>query len=217
LAHSDIPAPPGYKYDQVAFALERDPEYTQGDSFQADLAEYARNHEGQLRLWSLVGRLDADGFLGSGKPGTMPLLFHQAPGLLRALEDPVNRGVWETLWAAVLRGDEEMAYGEWGAGHPDWLGPFQDAVRKIIGDERAPLEWRGRFAVGVFLLLSPVVLITRVGHPRRTRERKMMCITVTQEPHIYFLRISRDQGPPFCIRLNQWILAELVDMVSRLS
>ncbi|KAJ7367971.1 hypothetical protein DFH08DRAFT_10695 [Mycena albidolilacea] len=143
----DIPAPPGYKYDQVAFALERDPEYVQGDSFRADLAEYARNHEGQLRLWSLVGRLDADGFLGSGKPGTMPLLFHQAPGLLRALEDPVNRGVWETLWAAVLRGDEEMAYGEWGAGHPDWLGPFKDAVRKIIGDERAPLEWRGRFAV----------------------------------------------------------------------
>jgi hypothetical protein len=57
--------------------------------------------------------------------------------------------VWETLWAAVLRCDEEMAYGEWGAGAEtrEWLGPFKDAAREIAGDERAPLEWRGRFAV----------------------------------------------------------------------
>jgi len=142
----DIPVPPGYKYDTVAFALERDPEYIKDDAFQTDLAEYARKHEGLLRLWSLVGRLDADGLLGSGKPGTMALLFHQAPVLLRALEEPVNRGVWETLWTAVLRCDEEMADGEWGAGHPEWLGPFKDAARKIAEDERAPLEWRARFA-----------------------------------------------------------------------
>ncbi|KAF7353072.1 hypothetical protein MVEN_01275100 [Mycena venus] len=143
----NIPAPPGYKYDAVAFSLAQDSEYVKGNSFQTDLAEYAREHEGLLRFWSLVGRLDADGFLGSGKPGTMALLFHQAPVLLHALEDPVSRGVWETLWAAVLHCDEEMAEGEWGAGHPEWLGPFKDAVRKIAGDERAPLEWRARFAV----------------------------------------------------------------------
>ncbi|KAJ7862409.1 hypothetical protein B0H14DRAFT_2740596, partial [Mycena olivaceomarginata] len=89
--------PPGYKHNRGAFALEQDPEYVKGDSFQADLAEYARKHEGQLRFWSLVGRLDADGLLGSDAPGVgaMPLLFHQGPQLLRALEDPASRDVWE--------------------------------------------------------------------------------------------------------------------------
>jgi hypothetical protein len=79
--------------------LDADPEYVQGDSFQADLAEYARKHEGLLRLWSFVERLDAGGLLGAEKPGGggFPLLFHQGHQLLRALEDPVNRGVWETL------------------------------------------------------------------------------------------------------------------------
>ncbi|KAJ6551056.1 hypothetical protein DFH09DRAFT_1168250 [Mycena vulgaris] len=144
-----IPAPPGYKHDEVAFALERDPEYVKGDSFQADLAEYARKHEGQLRFWSLVGRLDADGLLGSDAPGigAMPLLFHQGPQLLRALEDPVNRDVWETLWAAVLRYDEEMAYGQWGSDNLEWLAEFKDAARKIAGDARVSLLWRGRFAI----------------------------------------------------------------------
>ncbi|KAJ7868189.1 hypothetical protein B0H13DRAFT_2064593 [Mycena leptocephala] len=145
----DIPAPPGYTYNAVSFTLVSDPEYVKDDddSFLADLAEYAREHEGLLRLWSLVARLEADRILG--EPGSMSLLFHQAPVLLRALEDPVQRGVWETLWAAVLHCDEEMAYGEWGAGAEmcEWLGPFKDAARKIAGDERAPLEWRGRFAV----------------------------------------------------------------------
>ncbi|KAJ7233126.1 hypothetical protein B0H12DRAFT_1076674 [Mycena haematopus] len=142
----DLPVPPGYKSDTVTFALARDPDCVH-DSFQTDLAEYARSHEGLLRLWSLIGRLEADGLLGSETPGTMSLLFHQAPVLLCALEEPVNRGVWETLWAAVLRCDEEMGDGQWGSGDPEQLGSFKDAVRKIVGDERAPLEWRARFAV----------------------------------------------------------------------
>ncbi|KAJ7458742.1 hypothetical protein B0H11DRAFT_183611 [Mycena galericulata] len=146
---ADIPAPPGYTFDEVTFALERDPGYVKGDSYAADIAEYARKHEGQLRFWSLVGRLDADGLLRSDRPGlgVMPLLVHGARVLLRALEDPVNRGVWETLWAAVLRCDEEMAYGQWGSDDPERLGEFKDAARKIAGDERAPLVWRGRFSV----------------------------------------------------------------------
>jgi hypothetical protein len=153
MRRSDIPAPPGYTFDDVAFALERDPGYVKGDSYAADLAEYARKHEGQLRFWSLVGRLDADGLLGSDQPGlgVMPLLVHGARVLLQALEDPVNRGVWETLWAAVLRCDEEMAYGQWGSDDPERLGEFKDAARKIAGDETVPLVWRGRFAVRVLL------------------------------------------------------------------
>ncbi|KAJ6532567.1 hypothetical protein B0H19DRAFT_1383946 [Mycena capillaripes] len=143
-----IPAPPGYKHNQVAFALERDPEYVKDDSFQADLAEYARKHEGQLRFWSLIGRLDADGLLGSDTPGVgaMPLLFHQGPQLLCALEDPVNRDVWETLWAAVLSCEEDMAYGQWGSENLEWLAEFKNAARKIVGDARVSLLWRGRFA-----------------------------------------------------------------------
>ncbi|KAJ7223288.1 hypothetical protein GGX14DRAFT_657841 [Mycena pura] len=146
---AEIPAPPGYTFDEVSFALERDPGYVKGESYAADLAEYARKHEGQIRFWSLVGRIDADGLLGSDRPGlgVMPLLVHGAPVLLRALEDPVNRGVWETLWAAVLRCDEEMAYGQWGSDEPERLGKFKDAARKIAGDETAPLVWRGRFAL----------------------------------------------------------------------
>ncbi|KAJ6521079.1 hypothetical protein DFH09DRAFT_1193251 [Mycena vulgaris] len=148
LAH-DIPVPPGYKHNEVASALERDPEYVKDNSFQADLAEYARKHEGQLRFWSLVGRLDADGLLGADAPGVgaMPLLLHQGPQLLCALEDPVNRGVWETLWAAVLHCDEEMAYGQWGSHNPERLSKFKDAVWKIAGDARVSLLWRGRFAI----------------------------------------------------------------------
>ncbi|KAJ7353094.1 hypothetical protein DFH08DRAFT_855918 [Mycena albidolilacea] len=141
--------PPGYKHNRGAFALEQDPEYVKSDSFQADLAEYARKHEGQLRFWSLVGRLDADGLLGSDAPGVgaMPLLFHQGPQLLRALEDPASRDVWETLWAAVLHCDEEMAYGQWGSHRLEWLAGFKDAARKIAGDARVSLLWRGRFAI----------------------------------------------------------------------
>ncbi|KAJ7029754.1 hypothetical protein C8F04DRAFT_1115757 [Mycena alexandri] len=144
---SDVPAPPGYKYDGVQFMLVPNPEYVKGDYFMAELAEYARNHDGLLRLWTLVGRLEAENTLGV--PGTTSLLFHQAPVLLRALGDPMQRGVWETLWASVLRGDDEMAFGTWGAGAETeaWLGAFKDAARTIAGDDRAPMEWRGRFAV----------------------------------------------------------------------
>ncbi|KAJ6557569.1 hypothetical protein B0H19DRAFT_1261177 [Mycena capillaripes] len=142
----DIPAPPGYTYDSVAFALVPDPDYDDdSDSLFTALAEYARAHEGLLRLWALVARLEADCLLG-GEPGTMSLLFHQGPVLLHALEDPVQRGVWETLWAAVGRCDQEMAYGAWGKGS-ERLGPFKQAARTIAGDERAPVEWRGRFAL----------------------------------------------------------------------
>ncbi|KAJ7097676.1 hypothetical protein C8R44DRAFT_811915, partial [Mycena epipterygia] len=143
---SDIPAPPGYKRN--GGTLDPDPEYVKDDSFLTDLAEYGRKHEGQLRLWSLVGRLEADRILGD--PGSMSLLFHQGPLLLCALEDPAQRGVWETLWEAVLHCDEEMAWGEWGAstvGAREWLSEFKDAVRTIAEDERAPMQWRGRFAV----------------------------------------------------------------------
>ncbi|KAJ6526325.1 hypothetical protein B0H19DRAFT_1275692 [Mycena capillaripes] len=148
LAHA-IPVPPGYKHNEVASVLEQDPEYVKGDSFQADLAEYARKHERQLRFWSLVGRLDADGLLGSDAPGVgaMPLLLHQGSRLLRALEDPVNRGVWETLWEAALRCDEDMAYGQWGSHNLERPAEFEDAARRIAGDERVSLLWRGRFAI----------------------------------------------------------------------
>ncbi|KAJ7681560.1 hypothetical protein B0H17DRAFT_1333649 [Mycena rosella] len=141
---SDIPAPPGYKYDGVQFMLVPDPEYVKDESLLCDLVEYGRAHEGRLRLWALVARLEADCILG--EPGLFSLLFHQAPVLLRALEDPAQRGVWQTLWVAVLSCDEEMAYGAWGAGD-ERLGPFKDAARTIAEDERTPIEWRARFAV----------------------------------------------------------------------
>ncbi|KAJ7738758.1 hypothetical protein B0H16DRAFT_1694710 [Mycena metata] len=144
---SDIPAPPGYKYDGVKFMLLPDSEYVKGDAFIADLAEYARDQDGLLRLWTLIGRVEAENTLGA--PGTTSLLFHQAPVLLRALEDPVQRGVWETLWASVLHGDDEMSFGTWGTGAETeaWLGAFKNAARTIAGDDRAPVEWRARFAV----------------------------------------------------------------------
>ncbi|KAI0039386.1 hypothetical protein FA95DRAFT_1599853 [Auriscalpium vulgare] len=142
---SDIPAPPGrYKLDTATYILVPDPEYVEADSFLCDLAQYAREREGLLRLWSLIARLEADRILGD--PGSMSLLFHQGPVLLLALADPVQRGVWETLWAAVLRCEEDMTYGTWGAGS-EWLGPFKDAARQIVRDERAPMESRARFAL----------------------------------------------------------------------
>ncbi|KAJ7141954.1 hypothetical protein C8R43DRAFT_586417 [Mycena crocata] len=142
----DIPAPPGYKYDRIVFALVPDPNYVKDDvtAFMAGLAEYAREHEGMVRLWTLVGRLEADRVLG--EPGSMSLRFHQGSRLLSALEDPTQRGVWETLWAGVGHCDDEMTYGAWGEGTPDGLGSFKDAV-KIIADERAGLSWRARFAL----------------------------------------------------------------------
>jgi hypothetical protein len=172
--------PPGYKHNRGAFALEQDPEYVKGDSFQADLAEYARKHEGQLRFWSLVGRLDADGLLGSDAPGVgaMPLLFHQGPQLLRVLEDPASRDVWETLWAAVLHCDEEMAYGQWGSHRLEWLAGFKDAARKIAGDARVSLLWRGRFAVCV-LLLNVVSLISCTDYAGGAREGKIMSVLMS--------------------------------------
>jgi hypothetical protein len=62
----------------------------------------------------------------------------------------INRGVWETLWAALLRCDKGLVYG-WGSGDREWLDSFKDAARKIAGDERAPLHWRARFAVRAIL------------------------------------------------------------------
>ncbi|KAJ7057261.1 hypothetical protein C8F01DRAFT_1086862, partial [Mycena amicta] len=39
--------------------------------------------------------------------GAYSLLFHPPSALLRALDDPLQRGVWETLWAALLRLEED--------------------------------------------------------------------------------------------------------------
>jgi hypothetical protein len=160
--------------------LERDPEYVKGDSFQADLAEHARKHEGQLRFWSLVGRLDADELLGSDAPGVgaMALLHHQGPQLLRALEDPVNRGVWETLWAAVMRCDEEMAYGQWGSHNLERLAEFNDAARKIVGDARVSLLWRGRFAVRA-LPPNVALLISCTDYVGGAQEGKVMSMLMS--------------------------------------
>ncbi|KAJ6506074.1 hypothetical protein DFH09DRAFT_1101496 [Mycena vulgaris] len=150
----DIAATPGYKYDSIKFILVPDREYVKGKSFVSDLAEYGRKQEEQLYLWSLVGRLEANYILI--ELSAFSLMFHQAPLLLCALENPVQRGVWETLWAAVMRCDEEMAWGTWGmsAGNGSWLGPFKDAARKIAGDQRAPMEWRARFAMRVFVIVE---------------------------------------------------------------
>lgn len=59
-------------------------------------------------------------------------------------------------YATVLCCDEEIAYGEWGAGAGtcEWLGPFKDAARTIAGDERAPMEWCGRYAVRAVLVFG---------------------------------------------------------------
>jgi hypothetical protein len=137
-----FPTPPGYK-DVPASGLELDPEYVEN---LADLAEYVRQHEAMVRLWALVGRLEADHSLG--EPGGMSLLFHHGAGLLRALEEPGLRGVWETMWAAVGECRDEMAWGTWGTcSRPEWLAAFKEAAVTIARDERAPLVWRGRFAV----------------------------------------------------------------------
>ncbi|KAJ7642581.1 hypothetical protein DFH06DRAFT_1213925 [Mycena polygramma] len=175
---SDIPVPPGYKL-KAPFSLEQDPEHVKSDSFQVELAEYARKHEGQLRFWSLVGRLEADGLfgIGPGGAGGWSLMLHQGRELLYALENPVNHGVWETLWAAVLHCDEEMAYGDWGNSEYDveWLAEFKDAARKIAGDDRAPLLWRARFAVRTLLLNAPAPLTSRTADVGGTPGRITIC------------------------------------------
>ncbi|KAJ7152864.1 hypothetical protein C8R46DRAFT_1027137 [Mycena filopes] len=140
----DIPAPPGHRYDRTRLIIVPDPAYVQRSTFPAELARYRRKQEGLIRLWGLVARLEADRILS--EPGAMTLLFHPAPALLRAVEDPVQRGVWETLWAAVLQCEEDME--DWGAGvGAQWLGPFKDALRAIVRDSRTPMEWRGRFSI----------------------------------------------------------------------
>ncbi|KAJ7774059.1 hypothetical protein B0H16DRAFT_1763726 [Mycena metata] len=101
----DVPTPPGYRYDRTRLILVPDPEYGQRSSFPHNLVRYRRK-QGLIRLWGLVARLESDHIVG--EPGSMSLLFHQAPMLLRALEDPVQRGVWETLWASVLQCEEDL-------------------------------------------------------------------------------------------------------------
>ncbi|KAJ7068729.1 hypothetical protein C8F01DRAFT_1119126 [Mycena amicta] len=144
----DVPVPPGYRPDDFAFKLVQDPEYEKGDSFPADLVEYTRQHEGQLRFWALVGRLDADGHIGAARgAGTMVLLLHQGEELLYGVEDEVNRDKWDTLWAGVLHCETEMSLGQWGSNSPERLADFKEAARKIAGDERVSLLWRGRFMI----------------------------------------------------------------------
>ncbi|KAJ6479503.1 hypothetical protein C8R47DRAFT_1137076 [Mycena vitilis] len=154
---SDIPAPPGYTYDSVEFVLVPDADYVQDDADLSAFADYARAHAGLLRFWVFVARLEADGLLGSpaGSGGTMSLLFHRPPILLRGLEDPVQRGVWETLWAAVGgSGDAEDL------NLPDVADDeLSEAARKIARDEKTPVQWRGRFAVSAlsFFLSSALM------------------------------------------------------------
>ncbi|KAJ7061579.1 hypothetical protein C8F01DRAFT_1137801 [Mycena amicta] len=158
----DIPAPPGYKLDEIKYQLVPDAEYVKNDTHNSELASYVRKHEGKIRFWSLVGRLEALHVFGDGDTaGYMSLLYHSGGALLRALEQPALRGVWETAWAAVpmlRQGNGGFPSGKWNGGDGDrerkWRASFLDAASKIAGDERASLEWRGRFAVIVESLQS---------------------------------------------------------------
>ncbi|KAJ7074588.1 hypothetical protein C8F01DRAFT_1101042 [Mycena amicta] len=146
---SDVPAPPGYKSDEVNFILVPDNDYVKDpDTHLTRLAEYAHAHQGLVRLWSLVGRLEADNTLCEPGPGAYSRLFHPASALLRALEDPLQRGVWETLWAALLRleDDDLLSGGLWTTQDKEQTA-FKDAARKIAEDETVPIEWRARFAL----------------------------------------------------------------------
>ncbi|KAJ7088439.1 hypothetical protein B0H15DRAFT_800914 [Mycena belliarum] len=139
---SDVPAPPGHSYDPVSFALI--PSSSAPDVALPALASYARSQSQYLRLWGLVSLLESSGALA---PGSFTLLFHQAPALLRGLEDPLQRGTWESLWVAAGAGqDDDMDWGKWGKGDSG-LGPFTGALKTIAQDKRAPLEWRARFAL----------------------------------------------------------------------
>ncbi|KAJ6528282.1 hypothetical protein DFH09DRAFT_1094542 [Mycena vulgaris] len=113
-----------------------------------ELSQARGARRARRRALLVVARLEADHILGP--PGTFSLLYHQAPMLLCALEEPTQRHVWATLWEAVLRCDEEMAYGKWGKEHDPqerhWFHEFKDAARKIAEDESTPVLWRGRFA-----------------------------------------------------------------------
>ncbi|KAJ6457572.1 hypothetical protein DFH09DRAFT_1349557 [Mycena vulgaris] len=84
-------------------------------------------------------------------PGYRYQGFTLAPMLLCAPEEPTQRHVWATLWEAVLRCDEERAYGKWGTEHDPqerhWFREFKDAARKIAEDESTPVLWRARFAL----------------------------------------------------------------------
>ncbi|KAJ7614733.1 hypothetical protein DFH06DRAFT_1240771, partial [Mycena polygramma] len=77
----------------------------------------------------------------------MSLLFHQPPLLLRALADPVQRGVWETLWAALGGGADAEDLNLPEVVGSEWLAEFTAAARIIARDEKTTLEWRGRFAL----------------------------------------------------------------------
>ncbi|KAJ7056844.1 hypothetical protein C8F01DRAFT_1155342, partial [Mycena amicta] len=155
---AEIPAPPGYILNEIEFKLVPDAEYVQDDAtYLRDVASYARQHEGMIRFWSLVGRLEAMRVYGDGTfADSWSLMCHSGESLLRALEQPALRGAWETLWASVpmLRpGNGQFPSGECkGTGSHDertqeWRASFLDAARRIAGDERASMEWRGRFAI----------------------------------------------------------------------
>ncbi|KAJ7690549.1 hypothetical protein B0H17DRAFT_1201671 [Mycena rosella] len=135
-----MPIPPGYEYIACAGGVTPDPKYVKDGSFLTQLARYGRQQEGMVRLWSLVGRLEADRVLG--EPGGMSLLLNS--GIPDALEYPAQRGVWERLWAALLRCGEDKTFGEWG---PEKTRAYQDVARKIARDDRVSWEWRGRFAL----------------------------------------------------------------------
>ncbi|KAJ7336813.1 hypothetical protein DFH08DRAFT_813129 [Mycena albidolilacea] len=132
----DVPVPPGYE-DHHGMLVQH-PEYEGSLSGRS-----SQNTRASTRGCCAY---DADDcLLDPGRPGEWLLVFYQGQELLRALENPINCGVWETLWAALLRCDRGLVYG-WGSGDLERLDSFKDAARKIAGDERAPLHWRARFA-----------------------------------------------------------------------
>ncbi|KAF7311941.1 hypothetical protein MIND_00205500 [Mycena indigotica] len=152
----DIPVPPGFKYDPLAFSVGPDAEYVRNDdTYLSDIASYTQEQEGMIRFWSLVGHLEAlHVFVDGSSAGAMTLLYHSGPSLIRALETPALRATWETVWAAVPMlqpGNGQFPNGTWNGDADErsvqWRAAFLDAANTIALDERAPMEWRGRFAI----------------------------------------------------------------------
>nr|GAT49064.1 predicted protein [Mycena chlorophos] len=154
----DVPVPPGYKLDPLQSELVIDPEYVEDDEDEdallSALAEYGVQHQGMLRFWSLVGRLEAMHVFGDGdSAGAMTLRYHSGDAMLRVLEFPLILAPWETCWAAVPMlkpGNDRFPAGKWNAGDErakGWREEFLSAAKKIVEDERPTMEWRGRFAI----------------------------------------------------------------------
>ncbi|KII94955.1 hypothetical protein PLICRDRAFT_33783 [Plicaturopsis crispa FD-325 SS-3] len=144
----EIPVPPGCHLNPTGDALVAETDYIPDESYTSSLAEYGRQHQAQLRLWSLVGRLEGGEILGV--PGGLSLLFHSGEQLLHALDNPVNQFKYETLWAAIPNDAEDMANDKWGAHDADQLQrlkAFKSALTLIVRSDKAPLVHRARLAI----------------------------------------------------------------------